>query len=67
MAAVKRMAAVAMMTGLLTGPVAAPNRRPGRARRGFYPWHVFKDWLGCRLQGRRASAGTNERRRSKAR
>jgi hypothetical protein len=27
MTAVKRMAAVAMMAGLLAGPVAAPNRR----------------------------------------
>jgi hypothetical protein len=62
MAAVKQIAAVAMMTALLTGPVAAPDRRPGRARRGFYPWHVVKDWLGYRLRGRRGSAGTNERR-----
>jgi hypothetical protein len=65
MAAVKRMAAVAMMAGLLTGPVGVPGpaRRPGRARRGFYPWHVFKDWLGYR----RGSARTNERRWNKTR
>ena len=61
-AAVKRIAVAPMMTGLLTGPVAAPDRRPGRARRGFHPWHVFKDWLGYRLRGRGESAGTNERR-----
>ena len=62
MTAVKQIAAVAMMTALLTGPVAVPSRRPGRARSGFYPWHCFKDWLGFRLRGRRESAGTNERR-----
>ena len=67
MTAVKRMAAVAMMAGLLTGPVAAPNRPPGRPRRGFYPWHVFMDWLGYRRQVRRGSGGTNERRRNTAR
>ena len=67
MAAVKRMAAVAMMAGLLTGPVAAPNGRPDRPRRGFYPWHVFMDWLGYRRQARRESGTTNERRRNTAR
>jgi hypothetical protein len=69
MAAVKWMVAVATMAGLLTGPVAVPSpaRGPGRARRGFYPWHVFKDWLGYRRQMQRESAGTNDRRRNKAR
>jgi hypothetical protein len=49
MAAVRWMAAVTMMAGLLagllTGPVAAPNPRPGRPRRRFYPWRVFSGWL----------------------
>jgi hypothetical protein len=67
MTAVKRMAAVAMMAGLLTGPVAAPNGRPDRPRHGFYPWHVFMDWLGYRRQARRESGATNERRRNTAR
>ena len=67
MTAVKRMAAVAMMAGLLTGPVAAPNRRPDRPRHGFYPWHVFMDWLGYRRQVRRGSGATNERRRNTVR
>ena len=67
MAAVKRMATVTMMAGLLAGPVAAPNRRSDRTRRQFYPWHVFSDWLGYRRQVQRGSAGTNERRRNKAR
>src|SRR6201989_3039555 len=62
MTAVKCMAAVAMMAGLLTGPVAAPNGRPDRPRRGFYPWHVFMDWLGCRGGGRPGSGGTARRR-----
>jgi len=58
MAAIKRMAAMAMMAGLLTGPVAVPSpaRRPGRARRGFYPWQVFTDWLGRRRQVTRGSS-----------
>jgi hypothetical protein len=68
MAAVKWMAAVTMTTvGLLAGPVAAPNPRPGQIRREFYPWHVFLDWLGYRRQVRRGSEGTNKRRRNKAR
>jgi len=67
MTGVKGMVTVAMMAGLLAGPVAAPNRRPGRPRPGFYPWHVFMDWLGYRRQVRQGSGSTNERRRSKAR
>jgi hypothetical protein len=67
MAAVKRMAAVAMMAGLLAGPVAAPNPRRGRPRRGFYPWHILTDWLGYRRRAHRGSAGTNERRRDRPR
>ena len=59
MAAVRWMAAVTMMAGLLaallTGPVAAPNPRPGRPRRGFYPWRVLSGWLGCRRRARRES------------
>lgn len=67
MAAVKRMAAVAMMAGLLTGPVAAPNRGPDRPRRGSYSWHVFMDWLGYRRAVRRGSGGTNGQRRNTVR
>jgi hypothetical protein len=67
MAAVKRMAAVAMMAPLLAGPVAAPNPRPGRPWRWFYPWHVFTDWRGYRRQPRRGPAATNERRRDRPR
>jgi hypothetical protein len=67
MTAVKRMAAVAVMAGLLAGPVAAPNQPPGRPRRGSYPWHVVSDWLGYRRQARRESGGTNGRRRNRAR
>jgi hypothetical protein len=67
MTAIKRMAAVATMAALLTGPVAAPNQPPGRPRRGFYPWHVFADWLGYRRQVRQESGGTDRRRRNKSR
>jgi hypothetical protein len=65
MTSVKRMAAVALMAGLLTGPVAAPNQPPGRPRRGL--WHVVSDWLVYRRQVRRGSGGTNRRRRNRAR
>ena len=58
---------VAMMAGLLAGPVAAPDRSPGRPRHGCYLWHVFTDWLGYRRQVRRGSGATSERRRNKAR
>jgi hypothetical protein len=57
--AVKRMTAVAVMAGLLTSPVAAPNQPPGRPRRGL--WHVVSGWLGYRRQVRRGSGGTNRR------
>lgn len=62
MKGVKRMVTVAMMAPLLTGPVPSPSRHRGRPRHGFYPWHVFMDWLGYRRQVRRGSGGTNERR-----
>jgi hypothetical protein len=42
---VRWMAAVTMMAALLTGPVAVPDPRPGRPRRGFYPWRAFVGWL----------------------
>jgi len=67
MTAIKRMVTVAMMAGLLGGPVPSPNRRPGRPRHGFYPWHVFMEWLGYRRQVRQGSGGTKERRRNKTR
>ena len=67
MTAIKRMAAVATMAALLTGPVAVPNQPPGRPRRGFYPWHVFADWLGCRRRAHREAGGTDRRRRNKSR
>ena len=66
MTAIKLTAAVATMAALLTGPVAA-NQPPGRPRRGFYPWHVFADWLGYRRQVRQESGGTDRRRRNKSR
>ena len=67
MTAIKRMVTVAMMAGLLGGPVPSPDRRPGRPRHGFYPWHVFMDWLGYRRQALRESRAANERRRNTAR
>jgi hypothetical protein len=67
MTAIKRMVTVAMMAGLLGGPVPSPNRRPGRPPHRFYPWHVFMDWLGYRRQVRQGSGGTKERRRNKTR
>lgn len=42
---IKQMAAVAMMAALLGGPVAVPDRRPDRDRRGFHPWRAFTGWL----------------------
>ena len=58
MAAIRQLAAVMMMmAALLGGPVAVPDRRPGRDRRGSNPWRAFVRWLARRRLGHRRFAG----------
>ena len=51
MTAVRCMAAVAMIAGLLDGPVTPPDRSSDRGRHRFCMWHAFTGWFGHRRQG----------------
>lgn len=62
MGALKPIAAMAIMAGLLGSPIPPPGRPAGRRRHGFYVWHVFRDWLAYRRQADRGPGGANERR-----